>query len=62
MMAPAGVYLRTILETGIDPAMHLGSFAWADWEWVWRYGHLCVGCGYPAWEGPHGMSEYGGCV
>lgn len=35
---------------------------WADFEWVWAYGHLCQGCGYPRYEGLHGMSEYGGCV
>jgi hypothetical protein len=62
-LADTPIYLDTLIDTRINPSAELGSFAWADFEWVWAYGHLCQGCGYPRYEGVHGMwSPYGGCV
>lgn len=65
-----GILLEEVYEALAESApdklraelVQVAAVAVAWIEAIDRRDDRCQGCGNPASEGPHGMSEYGGCV
>lgn len=56
------IWAQTMRDLDANPWTVMNDYprCWLDWNWVWRYGHLCQGCGNPRYEGGHGMSGIAG--